>query len=586
MTENLNPNDPNEVKYPAPAPEAEEMALDDARRVKVLSPGMLVFKRFIRNRLAVVGLGILVVMFLFAFVGPVLSPYTQTQVFKGIGSMSKDYASATYNTELRYTVAEGETFTPAERAQFLLALGKNTDTFTVGTDAFYISTEGENFYRILQLDPIAEELLGKVNPLNGAEISDELIAAYYAAKEAGQTSFSLDGVKYRLVSKKKSTQIATEHDVAIGSLMVFDPYVVENTAKVNSYEFKLASGKAIASGLSSFKVGDEYFKVEENEGQFKILDFNGNDFAVVSDIIVNPLDQGEFLSVDFKTAIRQAIDNRQNSFTFPDPDGKNIEYDIVRVNTIYNIKKETPLELIRMYENPSSEHLLGLDNNGMDLMTRLMYGGQVSLMVGFVVIFLEMFLGVIVGGISGYFGGWVDTALMRFVDLFNSIPFYPMVLIFGSVMDALQVDPIVRIFLLMGVLGILGWTGVARVVRGQILSLREQDFMVATEATGIPTSRRIFRHLVPNVMPLLIVQATAGLGGIIITEATLGFLGLGIKYPLASWGSIINVASDAYVMTNFWFMWLPAGMLILLTVLGFNFVGDGLRDAFDPKMKR
>ena len=586
MTENLNPNDPNEVKYPAPAPEAEEMALDDARRVKVLSPGMLVFKRFIRNRLAVVGLGILVVMFLFAFVGPVLSPYTQTQVFKGIGSMSKDYASATYNTELRYTVAEGETFTPAERAQFLLALGKNTDTFTVGTDAFYISTEGENFYRILQLDPIAEELLGKVNPLNGAEISDELIAAYYAAKEAGQTSFSLDGVKYRLVSKKKSTQIATEHDVAIGSLMVFDPYEPENTAKVNSYEFKLASGKAIASGLSSFKVGDEYFKVEENEGQFKILDFNGNDFAVVSDIIVNPLDQGEFLSVDFKTAIRQAIDNRQNSFTFPDPDGKNIEYDIVRVNTIYNIKKETPLELIRMYENPSSEHLLGLDNNGMDLMTRLMYGGRVSLMVGFVVIFLEMFLGVIVGGISGYFGGWVDTALMRFVDLFNSIPFYPMVLIFGSVMDALQVDPIVRIFLLMGVLGILGWTGVARVVRGQILSLREQDFMVATEATGIPTSRRIFRHLVPNVMPLLIVQATAGLGGIIITEATLGFLGLGIKYPLASWGSIINVASDAYVMTNFWFMWLPAGMLILLTVLGFNFVGDGLRDAFDPKMKR
>ena len=222
----------------------------------------------------------------------------------------------------------------------------------------------------------------------------------------------------------------------------------------------------------------------------------------------------------------------------------------------------------------------------MDVMTRLMYGGRVSLLVGFVVIFIEVVIGVVVGGVSGYFGGWVDTALMRFVDLFNSIPFYPMVLIFGSVMDALEVEPMVRIFLLMAVLGLLGWTGVARIVRGQILSLREQDFMVATEATGIRTSRRIFRHLVPNVMPLLIVQATAGLGGIIITEATLGFLGLGIKYPLASWGSIINVASDAFVMTNYWFMWIPAGMLILLTVLGFNFVGDGLRDAYDPKMKR
>jgi len=138
----------------------------------------------------------------------------------------------------------------------------------------------------------------------------------------------------------------------------------------------------------------------------------------------------------------------------------------------------------------------------------------------------------------------------------------------------------------MMVLGLLGWTGIARIVRGQILTLREQDFMIATEATGLSIKRRIFRHLVPNVMPLLIVQATAGLGSIIIIEATLGFLGLGVKYPLASWGSIINVASEAFVMTNYWFMWIPAGLLILLTVLGFNFVGDGLRDAYDPKMKR
>ncbi|MDD3949347.1 MAG: ABC transporter permease, partial [Anaerolineaceae bacterium] len=210
----------------------------------------------------------------------------------------------------------------------------------------------------------------------------------------------------------------------------------------------------------------------------------------------------------------------------------------------------------------------------------------VSLMVGFIVVFLEIFIGVIVGGISGFFGGNVDTALMRFVDLFNSIPTFPMILIFGSVMDTLEVEPMARMFVLMAILGFLGWTGIARVVRGQILSLREQDFMVATEATGIRTSRRIFRHLVPNVMPLLIVTATASLGGLIITEATLGFLGLGIKYPLASWGSIINISSDAFIMSTYWFMWIPAGMLILLTVLGFNFVGDGLRDAYDPKMRR
>ena len=149
----------------------------------------------------------------------------------------------------------------------------------------------------------------------------------------------------------------------------------------------------------------------------------------------------------------------------------------------------------------------------------------------------------------------------------------------------IQIPPMKRIFVLMIAIGLNGWTSIARIVRGQILSLREQDFMVATRATGIRTMRQIFVHLVPNVMPLLIVQATLSLGSIIIIEATLSFLGIGIKYPYASWGSIINAATNLYVMTNYWFMWFPAGVLIFVTVLGFNFVGDGLRDAFDPKMK-
>ena len=139
---------------------------------------------------------------------------------------------------------------------------------------------------------------------------------------------------------------------------------------------------------------------------------------------------------------------------------------------------------------------------------------------------------------------------------------------------------------MMAILGVTGWPGIARVVRGQILSLREQEFMLAAEATGLSVSRRIFKHLVPNVIPQLIVYATMGLGSIILTEATLSFLGLGVKYPYASWGNIINAVNDVHVLTNYPFVWIPAGILILLTVLGFNFIGDGLRDAFDPKMKR
>ena len=157
----------------------------------------------------------------------------------------------------------------------------------------------------------------------------------------------------------------------------------------------------------------------------------------------------------------------------------------------------------------------------------------------------------------------------------------------GSYTEAAKTNFYTRMMWMMAILGVLGWAGIARLVRGQILSLREQEFMVATEATGIRVSRRIFRHLVPNVMPQLIVSSTMGLGGVIITESTLSYLGLGVKHPLATWGTMINsVTSSNENMIKFTYIWIPVGLLICLTVIAFNFVGDGLRDAFDPKMKR
>ena len=188
--------------------------------------------------------------------------------------------------------------------------------------------------------------------------------------------------------------------------------------------------------------------------------------------------------------------------------------------------------------------------------------------------------------IAGFFGKWVDNLLMRLVDVIYCIPAMPLYLILGSIMDYYQAKPAARIYMLCIVMAVIGWVGIARIVRGQILSLREQEFMVAAEATGISTYRRIFKHLVPNVIPQLIVFASMGLGDVILSEATLSFLGLGIKYPAASWGSIINAVNDSYVMTKYVFVWLPAGLLILLTVLAFNFIGDGLRDAFDPKLRK
>ena len=252
----------------------------------------------------------------------------------------------------------------------------------------------------------------------------------------------------------------------------------------------------------------------------------------------------------------------------------------------YVITCDQIIYLIDRYASPTPAHIFGTDGDGFDVLARIMYGGRVSLMVGFVVVFLEIFLGVIMGGLAGYFGKWVDNLIMRIVDIFYCIPSMPVIIILGAAMDAMNVDPKVRMIYLMLILGFLGWPSMARMIRGQILSLREQEFMTATEATGIRVSRRIFRHLIPNVIPQLIVTMTMSLGSTILIEATLSFLGLGVKFPFASWGNIINDVNDTHVLTNYWFIWIPAGVCLVATVLAFNLVGDGLRDAFDPKMKR
>ena len=236
---------------------------------------------------------------------------------------------------------------------------------------------------------------------------------------------------------------------------------------------------------------------------------------------------------------------------------------------------------------PSAEHILGTDNEGYDIFVRLMYGGRISLTVSFIAVFLITILGVILGGIAGYFGGWVDNLIMRICDVLMCLPGVPILLIISTILDASDIDAKYRIYLLMVYLTFISWTGTARLVRGQILSLREQEYMVAAEAMGYSTGRKIFKHLIPNVMPQLIVQMSLSLGSMILYEATLSYLNLGVKAPYAAWGSMINIIStNQDILQNHLNVWVPAGVCIVIAVLGFNFVGDGLRDALDHKARR
>ncbi len=235
---------------------------------------------------------------------------------------------------------------------------------------------------------------------------------------------------------------------------------------------------------------------------------------------------------------------------------------------------------------PGEGHILGTDDQGMDVFARLMYGGRISLIIGFIVVILETLIGIVVGGISGYFGGWIDNVLMRIVDIFNCIPTLPILLIASAVIDSWHLAPDVQIYVLMVIITLFGWSGTARLVRGQILGLREQEYITATEVMGFSPWRRIFKHLVPNVMPQLIVSMTLGLGSVILYESSLSYLGLGVQLPKAAWGTMIALAKSREVLIYHMNIWLPAGILIVIAVLGFNFIGDGLRDAMDPKARK
>ena len=571
----------------------EHFSLNDDRRVKVLSPGALVAKRFFRNRLAVVGLSILIFMFVFSFIGGLLSPYGEDEFFYREDQINKEFAVVTENSDFRYMAKDSNLFGSAVQAQTMLAIQKNSESFSYNGTNYALAQEGSDFYSISS----GGKLIGiaykdVVSSSDGQALSFEFV--YTALK-----SYAALAQEVEEEAEQETAGVSEATGATDDAAEPAEPEEVSEPA------------------VKTFTVDGLTYTIDEDGGVLQ----GEKEVAYISRYIVQAIMPDIFLSRDFKEKLIDTIAVGGTKFTYTDEslilddepdaalDGEEtgigamddalveeddtasdatMEYTIERSQNHANwiIRQQQSSRQYDSYSFPSAKHWLGTDKYGMDMLTRLMYGGRVSLMIGFIVIIIETVLGVILGGIAGYFGGWVDNLIMRLVDIFYCIPSMPIILILGAAMDQQRVEPGKRLIYLMLILGILGWAGIARLVRGQILSLREQEFMTATEACGISVKSRIFKHLIPNVIPQLIVNCTMGLGSVIITEATLSFLGLGVKFPFASWGNIINDVNNTHVLTTYWFIWIPAGLLLLLTVLAFNLVGDGLRDAFDPKMKR
>lgn len=248
--------------------------------------------------------------------------------------------------------------------------------------------------------------------------------------------------------------------------------------------------------------------------------------------------------------------------------------------------QEAAMKVNRAFRNapPDANFWLGTDNVGRDMFARMMQGGQVSMLVGVVAVTIQVLMGMLVGGVSGYYGGWIDNILMRITEIVQSFPFTPLAITVSAILGS-RVTANQKLIVVIGLIGFLSWPGLARMIRGQILSLREMEFVQAARALGVKDGRIITRHLLPNTIAYIIVNATIGMAGAILTEASLSFLGLGVPPSTPTWGNLINAGSDMYNLQNRPWLWVPPGVAIFLTVMSINLIGDGMRDAIDPKSR-
>ena len=226
---------------------------------------------------------------------------------------------------------------------------------------------------------------------------------------------------------------------------------------------------------------------------------------------------------------------------------------------------------------------MGTDSQGRNLFARIVHGGKMTMTIGAVAVIISTIIAIIVGCVSGYFGKWVDMLLMRVTEVFSALPFLPFAMMLSVVISHYNVSENKRIFIIMVILGLLSWTGLAHMIRGQVLAEREKEFVLAAKAMGVKEGRIAFKHILPNVVSIILVSVTLDFAGCMLTESSLSYLGFGVQQPQPTWGNLLNGANNSIVIKFYWWQWLFPSIFLGVATICVNIIGDGLRDVLDPK---
>ena len=577
----------------------------------VLSPTKVIIKNFKRNKLAMFGLFWFILMIVVVFGGSSLYPIDLYETEPVLRNIQPGNGYTKVPTELNSigveTISTGITYS--------VALGNNGDVYTWGVDVNDVlsvpkSIAAENLTKIVSGDRHALALTagGKVyawgnNNFNQAEVPYEINNVLQL--ETAVDILAGDQYSGILTNKGKlyvwGSTLATRLDIvpkefqgnikkAVASS--FNILLLDNNGKVGIMG---QSGTPLETAMPDYLKDGSVQLVDltvtlrtaagiDKDGKLYVWGENFNELLELPEGIENAkitqvvAGRAHFLAVDSNGKLYAWGSNKYNQATIPSA----IENEKVAYVSAGFYQSYAVTESGKVYGWGNNGFLLGSDEFGRDLALRLLHGGRVSMTVGAVAVLISTFIGLLIGLISGFYGKWVDNLLMRFAEVISSFPFLPLAITLSSFLQG-YLTQTQKLMMIMIILGVISWPGLARLIRGQILAEREKDFVLAARALGIKSNVIILRHILPNIINIVIVSMTLSYAGSLLTEAGLSFLGFGVVPPSPSWGNMLIGAQKSEVIQMYWWRWILPAVCVLIAALSVNIVGDGLRDAMDPK---
>lgn len=577
----------------------------------ILSPTRVIIKNFKRNKLAMFGLVWFILMILVVFGGSALLPIDLYETEPVLRNTQPGTGYTKVPTELNTVGVE----TISTGITYSVALGSNGDVYTWGVDVNDVlsvpkTIAAENLTKIVSGDRhvLALTAGGKVyawgnNNFNQAEVP-------YEINNVLQLETAVDiiaGDQYSAILTNKGklyawgSTLATRLDIVPSEFQgnikkavasSFNILLLDNNGKVgimgqNGTPLETAMPEYLKDGsvqLVDLTVTLRTAAGIDKNGKLYVWGENFNELLELPEGIENAkitqvvAGRAHFMALDENGKLYAWGSNKYKQATIP----SDLQNEKVRYISAGFYQSYAVTESGKVYGWGNNGFLLGSDEFGRDLALRLLHGGRVSMTVGAVAVLISTIIGLIIGLISGFYGKWVDNLLMRFAEVVSSFPFLPLAITLSSFLQG-YLTQTQKLMMIMIILGLISWPGLARLIRGQILAEREKDFVLAARALGIKSNVIILRHILPNIINIVIVSMTLSYAGSLLTEAGLSFLGFGVVPPSPSWGNMLNGAQQSSVIQLYWWRWILPAVCVLIAALSVNIVGDGLRDAMDPK---